>query len=80
VEQEQNGVTAPRAAPKMLFKNFLGVVNIFCILSFDIYTCKRATIKLIPINSSSNSPNRNKKVFPALIKLSTVNMFLPTFY
>jgi len=58
VEHEQNGVTAPSAAPRTALVSLCGRESMRLMRSFDTHTCSSATKKLMAMKSRKSSPNR----------------------
>ncbi len=58
VEHEQNGVTAPRAAPSTALVSLCGRDRMRLMRSFDTQTWSSATKKLMAMKSRKSSPNR----------------------
>ncbi len=58
VEHEQNGVTAPSAAPRIALVTLCGRESMRLMRSLDTHTCSRATKKLMATKSRNSSPNR----------------------
>ena len=74
VEQEQKGVIAPSAAP-IIFCSFLcGLVRTFLMVSFEMYLCSKATIKLMIRNRTMSSIKMSLKKSQATVKLFTLNI------
>ena len=70
VEQEQNGVSAPNAAPNMLPATLPVFPSTRCIVRGETYTCNTPTNKLTTTKRSTSSAVMMRKNSPAETNVS----------